>query len=219
MAEHSAPVKDTIIRDIAIVFVVALIIYISTNITPITIDTVFSGEAPFLILSILFGNIEISVIQNYLLSFQNVLAVLGIVFLMGSFWATLKIREIHHINHEKYKPVINEQTSANEKLIQWQVVLDHANSENPAEWKIAILEADNILDEVLEDQGYLGETVADKLKAMSRTRITSYDAVWEAHKLRNEIAHGGAIDMELSKKMVRDTIAKFENAFRELGYL
>jgi len=54
---------------------------------------------------------------------------------------------------------------------------------------------------------------------MSRTKIASYDDIWEAHKVRNEIAHGGAIEMDLSKKMARDIIAKFGNAFKELGYL
>ncbi len=76
-----------------------------------------------------------------------------------------------------------------------------------------------MLDEILEDQGYVGETVAEKLKLMTPSRIGSYDDVWDAHKVRNQIAHGGAIDMELTKKTARDTIAKFENAFKDLGYL
>lgn len=215
----SASSKDTIIRDVAVVLGVALLIYISTNITPINVDSVLSGDALVILFSLLQGKVNLSGIQNFFLSLQNILAVLGIAFLMGIFWITLKMREVHHVFHEKYKPIKTEETSVNEKYIQWQVILDHANSENPAEWKLAILEADNILDEVLEDQGYLGESVADKLKAMSRTRIASYEDVWEAHKLRNEIAHGGAIDMDLSKKMARDTITKFENAFKELGYL
>jgi hypothetical protein len=54
---------------------------------------------------------------------------------------------------------------------------------------------------------------------MSRTKIASYDDVWEAHKLRNQIAHGGAIDMDLTKKMARDAVTKFGNAFKDLGYL
>ena len=214
-----APAPDTIIRDVAIVFGIALIIYVSTNITPITVDTVVSGEAPALLSSLLLSKVPIATIQSFFFSLQSTLAVLGVLFLAGAFWATLKMREVHHVMHEKYEPIHLEEIAAKEKFTQWKMVLDHVNSESPAEWKIAILEADDMLDEILEDQGYVGDTVALKLKTMSRTKIASYDDIWEAHKVRNEIAHGGAIDMDLSKKMARDTIAKFGNAFKELGYL
>lgn len=213
------PIEDTAIRDGAIFLGIVLLVYVSTNITPITFSTVASGEAPAVLLSLLLSKVDPVTIQNFFLSLHNTLAVLGILFLAGSFWATLKIREIHHKEHEKYEPIHLEEVAAKEKFTQWQVILDHVNSESPAEWKLAILEADNILDEILEDQGYVGETVAEKLKTMSPTKIASYDDVWTAHKLRNQIAHGGAIDMDLSKKTARDTITKFEKAFKELGYL
>lgn len=214
-----APAPDTIVRDVAIVLGILLIVYVSTNITPINLDTVSSGEAPAMLLAYLLGKVNLIPIQNFFFSLQNTLVVFGVIFFGGSIWATLKIWEIHHSEHEKYGPIHLEEIAAKEKLSQWQVVLDHVNSESPAEWKIAILEADDMLDEILEDQGYVGDTVAEKLKTMSRTKIASYDDIWEAHKVRNEIAHGGAIDMDLSKKMARDTIAKFGNAFKELGYL
>ena len=220
MAEKDpAPSPDTAIRDGAIFLGIALVLYISTNITPITVDTVVSGEAPSRLLDLFGFDAKLSAVQSFIVSLQSALAVLGILFLAGAFWATLKIWEVHHIIHEKYAPIHLDEMAAKEKLSQWQVVLDHVNSESPAEWKIAILEADDILDEILEDQGYVGETVAEKLKTMRRTKIASYDDIWEAHKVRNEIAHGGAIEMDLSKKMARDTIAKFGNAFKELGYL
>lgn len=218
-APSPAPAPDTIVRDVAIVLGIALFIYVGNNIIPITADTISSGEAPSVLLSYILSFVPLETIQALLFSLESTLVVLGVVFLAGAFWATLKIWEVHHVIHEKYAPIHLEEMAAKEKLSQWQVVLDHVNSESPAEWKIAILEADDILDEILEDQGYVGETVAEKLKTMSRTKIASYDDVWEAHKVRNEIAHGGAIEMDLSKKMARDTIAKFGNAFKELGYL
>lgn len=213
------PAEDTSIRDIAIVLGILLIVYVSTNITPINLDTVSSGEAPAVLLAYLLGKVDLVPIQNFFFSLQNTLVVLGVIFFGGSIWATLKIREIHHAEQKKHEPVHLEEIAAKEKFVQWKMVLDHVNSESPAEWKLAILEADNMLDEVLEDMGYVGETVADKLKTMSRTKIASYEDIWEAHKLRNQIAHGGAIDMDLTKKMSRDTVAKFGNAFKELGYL
>lgn len=218
MSEAPTP-KDTLVRDVSIFTGVMVLAYIGANITPITVETIISGEAPAALLSILGGKIDVESLKDFFLSLQTSLTVIGFLFLAGIAWLTLKIKETHHHDHEKYGVIYEEEKEASGKSIQWQVVLNHANSDNPAEWKLAILEADNILDEVLEDLGYTGETLAEKLKSMSRTKIASYDDVWDAHKVRNQIAHGGAIDMELSQKMVKDTIAKFENAFRELGYL
>ena len=49
--------------------------------------------------------------------------------------------------------------------------------------------------------------------------LRSYSDVWEAHKVRNRIAHEGAATMDFSKKEARDTIGKFEKVFKELGYI
>lgn len=214
-----APASDTLIRDMVIVFGFILLVYVSNNIVPVNVDTVASGEAPATILSYVIGKVPMEMLQNILHMAQVPLVFLGLLFLAGMFWVALQAREVHHKEHEKYKPIKTTETEASEKSINWQIVLEHLSSDNPAEWKIAILEADNILGEVLEDQGYVGETVAEKLKGMSRTRIASYDQVWEAHLLRNKIAHGETLGEDLSQKIARDTIAKFENAFRELGYL
>ncbi|MBI5400680.1 MAG: hypothetical protein HZB12_00995 [Candidatus Yonathbacteria bacterium] len=217
-SKPAAP-KDTMILDSIVVIGMVIILYVGNNVTPVTFETVFSGEAPAILLSHIVSGADVSAIQGVLFSIENILGVLAIVFLAGIFWTMIKIREIHHAEHKKYEPIHVEEITAHGKMIQWKVVLEHVTSENPAEWKLAILEADNMLDEILEDMGYAGDTVAEKLKTMSRTKVASYDNIWEAHKVRNEIAHGGAIDMELTKKTARDTVAKFGNAFKELGYL
>lgn len=212
-------IKDTAVRDISIVVGIAVLLYISSNITPINVETLSSGEAVTSMLSYFGLSEKLTLVQTFFLSIKNMLAVFAMIFLAGIFWTTIKIREIHQHEHEKYSPVLVEEEVAKGLAVQWQVILEHLGSESPAEWKMAILEADNMLDEVLEDMGYVGETLAEKLKSMSRKKIASYDDVWEAHKVRNEIAHGGAIDMELSKKKAWDTVAKFGNTFKELGYL
>ncbi len=222
MADSSkppAPVKANLGLDLAVIFGIVLIAYTSANITPVNIDTVSSGSVFSELKLFLQGKVASSGIESFFVSLRPLLGTLAVVFLAGIFFLTLKGNEVHHKEHAQYEPIHVEEITAKGKMVQWQVVLNHVNSESVAEWKLAILEADNMLDEILEDQGYLGETVADKLKAMDPARIASYNDVWDAHKLRNQIAHGGALDMDISKKIARDTIAKFGNAFRDLGYI
>lgn len=209
---------DEAMRDLLIVLGVFLIIYISKNITPLTLGTVLSGDAEGGLFSFLLGKVNVGALRQLIISAGDWFGALAVVILGGVFWLTLRIRDIKKAEREKYTPIPAEENEAKALLIQWQVVLNHVNSESPAEWKLAILEADNLLDEILDAEGYQGETIGEKLKAMDPGTIHSYNDLWEAHKMRNQIAHE-TTTMELSKKAARDTINKFEAAFRELGHI
>jgi len=92
----------------------------------------------------------------------------------------------------------------------------HLESENPNDWKLAIIEADIILDETLKQRGYAGPTLGDRLKSISPSSLHSIDDAWQAHKVRNQIAHSGA-DFILTQKIARETIVQYERVFNELG--
>lgn len=216
--KKEAPAAPSLMRDAIIVVVIALLMYVSTHITPVNLDTVSSGEAPLKVLSFFGFDAKLTAIQTFALSLRNTLVVFGTFFLAGIFWTAIKIREIHHKEHERYEPVHVEEIEAKAKLIQWQVVLDHVNSESPAEWKLAILEADSMLDEILDFEGYQGESVGEKLKSMDPLDLPSYSDAWEAHKVRNQIAHEGAT-MDFSKKIARDTITKYGKVFKDFGHI
>lgn len=209
---------DEVMKDLAILVGVFLVIYISRNIAPLTPPAVVSGQTSAGFLAFWQHNLDVTGLGNLFHSLRNVLGLLAVVLLGGVLLITVRTADIRKSEREKYAPVHAEEAEAKAMQIQWQVVLNHVNSESPAEWKLAILEADNMLDEILETEGYEGETLGEKLKSMSPGTIHSYNDLWEAHKMRNQIAHEG-VDTELNKKIARDTINKFEVAFKELGHI
>jgi len=101
--------------------------------------------------------------------------------------------------------------------LRWNRVVDQANSSNPESWRLAILEADIMLNELLDLQGYKGETIADKMKQVDRHKFNSIESAWEAHKIRNRIAHEGGLT--LTPREVRSAITLYERVFREFRYL
>ena len=148
---------DEALRDLAIVAFLVLLMYISTKITPINFETISSGDAFVnlfaFVKDFLPGNVSGSAL---LVTVGHLGAVLLILLFVGIIWTTLRMREVSRKQHTKYAPIDIEEIEAKEKMVQWQVVLNHLNAENPAEWKLAILEADNMLDEILEAEGYRG---------------------------------------------------------------
>lgn len=210
---------DTAMRDLYIFLGVLAVIYISVNITPITLDTVTTGVAFKELFLFITGKVPMpDSFQPFLLTLENIATVIGLVLLALIFWVKLRGAEVHHKEHELFAPIHVEETEAKEKAMQWKIVLNHLASANPAEWKLAILEADNMLDEILEDNGYQGESLGEKLKSMNPGELKSYQDVWDAHKVRNQVAHEGSA-MDFSRKIARDTINKYEKVFKELGYL
>ncbi|MFS8131103.1 MAG: hypothetical protein ACMG57_03930 [Candidatus Dojkabacteria bacterium] len=56
--------------------------------------------------------------------------------------------------------------------------------------KAAVMEADKLLDYVLKSKKIKGDTLGDRLKHSKHLFSTSsYNRVWEVHKLRNRLAH------------------------------
>ena len=97
-----------------------------------------------------------------------------------------------------------------------QDVYTHSDSDNPNDWKLAIIEADIILDDILKKRGYAGNSLGERLKSISPNQVTSLNDAWQAHKIRNRIAHDGA-DFVLTKRVVQETIAQYQRVFDEFG--
>lgn len=97
-----------------------------------------------------------------------------------------------------------------------QDLQSHTDSNNPNDWKLAIIEADIILDEVLKQQGYAGTSLGERLRGILPSSLASLDDAWQAHKVRNQIAHA-SVDFVLTQKLARETIMQYERVFRELG--
>jgi hypothetical protein len=72
-------------------------------------------------------------------------------------------------------------------LTQWQKIEGY-KSNGSAGLQVAIMEADKLLDHVLKARGFAGETMGDRLKSANKAFMNT-QAIWDAHKLRNRLAH------------------------------
>jgi hypothetical protein len=104
--------------------------------------------------------------------------------------------------------------SASAENSRWQHVLELSNSTHESDWRRAIIEADIMLGDMLGEQGYRGSSIGDKLKDANPLQFTTLDLAWKAHKVRNDIAHGGE-NFHLSERDVRATIDQYQRVFEE----
>ena len=80
--------------------------------------------------------------------------------------------------------------------------------------KNALMEADKLLDYCMKGSGFYGETMGDRLKNHG-DRFTNLNAVWAAHKLRNQVAHD--VHVDVVKPQVEGAIRDLGQAITDLG--
>jgi hypothetical protein len=100
----------------------------------------------------------------------------------------------------------------------WENVTKYISSTNENDWRQAIIEADIMLDTMLTKIGYAGETVAEKLKNVEESDFVTLKKAWEAHKIRNRIAHDGS-KFKINKSEAERVIGLFEQVFKEFYYI
>ncbi len=115
----------------------------------------------------------------------------------------------HFIKPEVSKKKIN---------AKWELIRSHFESNNPNDWRAAIIDADTLLDEVVTSLGYTGESLGAKLTSIRVNDFPTLQSAWEGHKMRNVIAHQGT-NYSLSERQKEITRRHFEAVFRDVGII
>lgn len=160
-------------------------------------------------------------LDAFLVWFGHTWGVLGVVsflFVIVAFgviaYSSVRLIQIRHQeDHEKYStlaPEVAEKQKDHARFAHIQMLVESAQE---SDWRQAIIEGDIMLEEVLQQAGYAGASIGDKLKGATFASITD---AWEAHKIRNEIAHRGSA-FKLDNTTAYRTVQKYERVFKEFG--
>lgn len=97
---------------------------------------------------------------------------------------------------------------------RWDTIRTRLDSPREADWKVALLEADALIDDALARAGFSGDTFGDRLTNMAPGALASLDGIWWAHKVRNRVAHEQ--DYFLRYTEARQAFGYYEAALTEL---
>jgi len=149
----------------------------------------------------------------WIVNIGYVLSVIGIFVIV---YSMMRLFQLRAREKEFYDTVIESPETKNAGNPRWKHITELADSEKTSEWREAIIEADIMLDDTLGRQGYVGDGVGEKLKSIEPADMKTLQDAWEAHKVRNQIAHEGSA-FNISDTIARRTIGRYESVFRELG--
>jgi hypothetical protein len=128
----------------------------------------------------------------------------------------LKKREHHRLMARIYKrQKENTETPQNP---QWERVVALFHSEQSSDWRVAIIEADTMLEDLVTQLGYTGESLGEKMKGIDPGNFPYLRDAWDAHIVRNKIAHEG-INFMIDTFEKNRVFRLYEKVFSEAGYI
>jgi len=154
----------------------------------------------------------------YLPAIRTVNTILTMLFIVGIIYALRKTGEVNALENRKYKSIDIEREEVEANDSRWEVVWNHLRSESPSEWRIAILEADTMLDDAMKRAGARGDTLGERLKSLDSANFQTLQLAWDAHKVRNLIAHEG-VNFQLTEREARRVIDMYQKVLQELKYI
>jgi len=99
---------------------------------------------------------------------------------------------------------------------RWEEIERSASQSGEMGRKLAIIEADKLLDHALKALAMPGATLGERLK-FAQYKYPELRDVWWAHKIRNQLAHEATFHLDNS--MARTALKSFKKALTRLGAL
>ena len=97
---------------------------------------------------------------------------------------------------------------------QWLKLDRQLIRDQESSYHLVILNADKLLDQALRQRGFKGQTMGERMKSAKDT-WTNANAIWTAHKIRNQIAHEP--DVKVSYEDARRSLATYKQGLKDLG--
>lgn len=107
----------------------------------------------------------------------------------------------HHVDRARYQA-------------DWLKIENNLSRDEPSSHILAVLNADKLLDRALRESHYQGQTMGDRLKS-AQNKWSNTNEIWEAHKLRNRLAHETGVSVSYDE--AKRALVGFKRALKDLG--
>lgn len=129
--------------------------------------------------------------------FAGILVIGGLLFAL----VTYMNKGPKHLNQDLYRS-------------KWLAIEQQLKRDEVSSYQLSVINADKLVDQALRDRGVNGQTMGERLKNAPKL-FSNLQPLWNAHKLRNQIAHETNIHMTYDD--ARRALAAFKQALKDIG--
>ncbi len=156
--------------------------------------------------------------SGWLLILKYIFLAFGFLFLGFSLWGIFKtswLKRAILIDLKEfltYKPYY-----AKTFVPQWKKILKRLETDIESNFKLAVIEADELLNKALEKTGYGGMDLAEKLEKIPEDVISNLGELKKVRRIRDDIIADPSY--QLTKEEAQRIIKAYEKALRDLQVL
>ncbi len=99
---------------------------------------------------------------------------------------------------------------------RWKRIQKMADSGIESNYKLALIEADDLLDNVLKNKGFSGETFEEKIKQAGEIQIPDSERILQAHQTRNQAVYEP--DYQLEAERLREILEVYKETIKNVEF-
>ena len=157
-------------------------------------------------------------IQNMLFWARVVLAPVAFFFVFFIIFALIKSSFLYYLLWLDLREVVTFRAFGLRRMAQrWERALARLETANEAEYKLAIIEIDSMIDEAIRRLGFGGQNLEERLQNVSPAVLSNLAELKDAHRVRNNIVHDP--NFLLSLDQARRVMGVYEQSLKELDLI
>lgn len=155
-------------------------------------------------------------IQEMLFSVKMIFVAFAIFFLAGVIYFMLNSSWLQYKFLEDVTEFFSWQSyGTRETSKRWNKIKKRVESGLESEYKLAIIEAEDFLIEVLEERGYEGKDFEETVKKAGKLISSIEEEIVAAHEVRNSVVYDP--DFKLDAERAKKTLNIYEQAINSIG--
>jgi hypothetical protein len=157
-------------------------------------------------------------LQQFLTPFRWVMGVFGILLLLFSVYILIRTTWTRYAFLFDATEFFTFRPFGLRRIARkWQKIQQRLATTSESEYKLAVIEADGMLNDILLRMGFHGETLGDRLKILTPAIIPNLHDVLQAHQTRNNVVHDP--DYRLTLEEAQRTLEIYQVSFSNLDLI
>ena len=154
-------------------------------------------------------------LQGRIFVFKVIFIIVSIIFFAMIIYYALNTSYLRHLFIYDLEDVSSRKDYGRSRIFKkWQKIKKRLEKDNEAEYKLALIEADKVLDDTLKEMGHGEESLNEKLKHISPSDVSNLEELLKANEICQNVVHDP--DYRLDKEKAKEIISIFEKSFKDL---
>lgn len=156
--------------------------------------------------------------SGWFLVVKIIFLIFGLIFLIGIIFFLFRTTWLKRLFFQDLTEFLTYRPYGVRRIAKiWLKIKARLDTGLEAEYKMAIIEADSLLDDILKRMGYSGETLRERLEQLTAATLPNIDQIRQAHQIRDNVVRDP--DYRLTLDQAKRVLEIYEKALTDLQAL